>query len=114
VLDPSALADILGAREVPVPARVLRTLADLTWRARLQPTDAGWVDMGRAVPLLDTTRARTELGWSPRHSAADALLELLDGMAHGAGGSTPPMDAQAGGRFRHKEVVTGVGSRADV
>jgi nucleoside-diphosphate-sugar epimerase len=114
VLDPDELARVLGARPVPVPAPVLRTLADLTWRARLQPTDPGWVDLGRGVPVMDTTRARTELGWEPRHSAGDALLELLDGLAHGAGGPTPPMDRDAGGRFRRKELATAAGSRGGV
>ena len=33
---------------------------------------------------MDTTRARRELGWQPRHSAQETLLELLDGMRDGA------------------------------
>jgi nucleoside-diphosphate-sugar epimerase len=114
VLDADELARVLHARAVPVPAGVLRGAADLSWRARLQPTDAGWVDLGLGVPVMDTTRARTELGWEPRHSAGDALLELLDGMAHGAGGATPPMDAGAGGRFRRRELETAIGSRTGV
>ena len=32
--------------------------AALSWRARLQPTEPGWVDMGLGVPVMDTTRAR--------------------------------------------------------
>ena len=66
VLTPDELGRILGARPVPVPAKLLRLGADLTWRAHLQPTSPGWVDMGLAVPVMDTTRARTELGWMPR------------------------------------------------
>jgi|tagenome__1003787_1003787.scaffolds.fasta_scaffold20780989_2 UDP-glucose 4-epimerase len=114
VLDADELARILGARPVPVPATVLRTAADLTWRARLQPTDPGWVDLGLGVPIMDTTRARTELGWTPVHSAGDALLELLDGMGRGAGGTTPPLDPNAGGRFRRREFETAIGSRTGV
>jgi UDP-glucose 4-epimerase len=111
VLDPDELGRILGARPVPVPAGVLRAAADLTWRARLQPTDPGWIDLALGVPVMDSTRARTELGWSPRHTAGDALLELLDGLGHGAGADTPPLDPQAGGRFRRREIATGVGAR---
>lgn len=111
VLDPGRLAEILGARTVPVSARVLRTLTRLTWRARLQPTSPGWLDMALAVPLMDTTRARTELGWEPRVSAGDALLELLDGIGHGTGARTPPLDPQAGGRFRRREFRSGIGAR---
>jgi nucleoside-diphosphate-sugar epimerase len=62
VLDPAALACALGTRRLRVPARAVRVLADLTWRARLQPAPAGWVDMGLAVPVMDTRRAREELG----------------------------------------------------
>src|SRR3954464_7409400 len=70
VLDPAELGRILGARPVPVPANLLRLGADLTWRARLQPTSPGWVDMGLGVPVMDTTRAHTELGWTPQRTAA--------------------------------------------
>jgi UDP-glucose 4-epimerase len=109
VLDPPELARILGARTVPVPAKVLRAAADVTWRLRLQPTSPGWLDMGLAVPVMDTSRARTELGWSPRHSAADALLELLDGMREGAGAQTPPLSPETTRPARVREVLTGVG-----
>jgi hypothetical protein len=94
---------------VRVPVRVLRAAAALTWRARLQPTPEGWLDMGLAVPVMDTTRARTELGWTPRRGAGEALLELLDGMRRRDGWPTPPLDPGAGGPLRVRELLTGVG-----
>jgi UDP-glucose 4-epimerase len=109
VLNPPELGRILGARPVRVPASLLRLGADLTWRLRLQPTSPGWVDMALAVPIMDTTRARTELGWSPRHTAADALLELIEGMREGAGEDTPPLSPQTTAPARVREVLTGVG-----
>jgi UDP-glucose 4-epimerase len=109
VLDAAELGRILGARPVRVPAKLLRAGADLTWRLHLQPTSPGWVDMGLGVPLMDTTRARTELGWTPRHTAADALLELIDGMREGAGADTPPLSPQTTAPARVREVFTGVG-----
>ena len=57
VLDPDTLAKILGARRITVPEKPVRIGADLTWRAHLQPAPAGWVDMGLAVPTMDTSRA---------------------------------------------------------
>src|SRR3954467_15986192 len=45
VLDPEALARILGARKVRVPAAAVRTAAAAAWRARLTPTPEGWLDM---------------------------------------------------------------------
>ena len=111
VLDPAALARTLGARRARIPERPVRLLADLTWRARLQPAPAGWVDMGLAVPVMDTRRAREELGWRPRHSAQQALLELLEGMREPAGLDTPPLEPRAGGVLRVREFLTGLGAR---
>lgn len=111
VLDADELGRLLGARPVPLPAAVLRAAADLTWRARLQPTPPGWVDLALEVPIMDTSRARTELGWTPAHSSGDALLELLDGLRESAGARTPPLDPHAGGRLRERELATGVGAR---
>lgn len=111
VLDPATLARVFRARHVDFPARVLRVLADATWRARLQPTPSGWLDMGLAVPLMDTRRARGQLGWTPRHSAVAALEELLAGMREPAGMDTPPLDPHAGGPLRIRELLTGIGKR---
>jgi len=93
VLDPDGLAALLGARKVPVPARVARGIVGATWRLRLQPTPEGWVDMGLKTPLMDSSRIRDELGWQPRHAAGEALLELLQGFHAGAGAPTPPLRA---------------------
>jgi UDP-glucose 4-epimerase len=109
VLGPDVLARVLRARRIRVPERPLRVLADLAWRAHLQPAPAGWLDMGLAVPTMDTTRAREQLGWSPRHDAAATLLELLEGMREPDGLDTPPLRAHAGGPARIRELLTGIG-----
>src|SRR5947208_969894 len=109
VLDPDELGRLLGARPVKVPAKGLRLAVDATWRLHLQPTPPGWVDMALAVPLLDTTRAREELGWRPRRSAGDALLELLGGIRDSAGVDTPPLSPATSGPLRVREVLTGIG-----
>ena len=112
VLDPAEIGRILGARPVPLPPALLRLGAGLTWRLRLQPTSPGWLDMGLDVPVMDTTRARTELGWTPKFTAAQALLELIEGMRESAGAPTPPLDPGAGGPGRVREILTGVGSQS--
>lgn len=109
VLDPETLARLFGARLIPLPARVARMLADVTWRLHLQPTPAGWLDMGLGVPLMDCRRAREELGWEAQRSSSEALRELLQGMADGAGVETPPLSPQTTSPFRMRELLTGVG-----
>jgi nucleoside-diphosphate-sugar epimerase len=109
VLDSRRLAEELGARRVPVPGRLLRTAANATWHLRLQPANAGWVDMGLGVPIMDTARARNELGWEPKHSSVDAFNELFDGIREGAGLDTPPLAPETSGPARAREVLTGVG-----
>ena len=97
---------------MPVPARVLRAGASLSFKLRLQPTEPGWVDMALAVPLMDVTRAREELGWEPFRDAREALMELLEGIREGAGEETPPLAPGSGGPLRVRELLTGVGKRA--
>ncbi|MGN6474525.1 MAG: NAD-dependent epimerase/dehydratase family protein [Mycobacteriales bacterium] len=105
VFDGASLSRVLGARRVPVPFSALRLGADLAFRARLTPTDAGWVDMAAAVPLMSTERARSELGWTPENSAEDALRELLAGMRNGSGLPTPPLRADASVTARVGQAV---------
>jgi nucleoside-diphosphate-sugar epimerase len=111
VLDPDRLAALLGARKVPVPPGVLRALAALTWRLRLQPTPEGWVDMALAVPIMDTARARTDLGWKPHKTSEQTFLELLEGMRTGAGADTPALERGGSGPLRLREFLTGIGGR---
>lgn len=107
VIDADVLAAELKAIKLPLPAAPLRALVDLTWRARLQPTPPGWLDMGLGVPIMDTTRIRRELGWAPRRTATEALRELLAAMSRGRAGPTPVLAE----RPRAEELASGVGAR---
>jgi nucleoside-diphosphate-sugar epimerase len=110
VIDGPTLADALGARLVTVPPATVRAAMAAAWHLRLGPAEPGLFDLVRVLPTLDTTRATLELLWSPRHSAIDAILEFVRGMAAGRGTATPPM-APDGVRQRADEVLSGVGSR---
>jgi nucleoside-diphosphate-sugar epimerase len=113
VLDAAAVAAALGARTLPLPAAAARGVTAMSWRMHLQPTPPGWLDLGLGVPLMSTERARRELGWEPRITSLDALLELVDGIREGAGGPTPPLDPDTGGPARTGELLSGVGARED-
>lgn len=105
------LCEFFGARSFPLPAGALRGAAQLSWKLRLQPSPPGWIDLALGVPMMDTTRAREELGWEPSITSLDALDDLLQGMRHAEGGATPPLEPTAGGPMRSREFATGVGQR---
>ncbi len=111
ILDAATLAPLLGARAIRVPVSAARLGMAMAWHLRLIPPEPALLDLALSLPVMDATRARTELGWSPRHSALDAVQELLDGLRHGAGMSTPPLEARGAGRLRRREFATGVGHR---
>jgi UDP-glucose 4-epimerase len=111
ILDPTSLAQVLDARKLPMSPRVARAAAALSFRLNLQPSEPGWLDMGLGVPIMDSSRARSELEWTPRRSSAEALRELLSGMAKGEGAKTPPLDPATSGPLRVREFLTGIGRR---
>ena len=111
IVDARLAARVLGARTVPVPAAPVRGLASFTWHAHLQPTPPGWLDLALGAPIMSTDRAREVLGFTPAHSATDALSDLLGGLRDNAGAMTPPLAPGAGGPLRAREFLTGVGHR---
>jgi nucleoside-diphosphate-sugar epimerase len=111
VLDATSIARQLRARTFRMSPRAVRGLAALAYHARITPLPPDWFDMGLASPLLDTTRAREELGWSPRHSGEEAIADLLAGMREAAGLDTPPLSPRTSGVARIRELTTGIGKR---
>ena len=68
--------------------------------------------MALAVPIMDTSRARAELGWEPRRTSLEALGELLDGLRSGERISPlPPLARATSGPGRIREFLTGIGAR---
>jgi UDP-glucose 4-epimerase len=109
-VDARVLAEFLETRTVEIPR---------SWAGPRFP-QGSWLtscprtrllDLALDLPTLDASRARDELGWTPRRTAVEALREMLFGLAAGAGGTTVPLapDSLAG---RLGEVGTGVGERS--
>jgi len=67
--------------------------------------------MAFSVPIMDTRRARDELGWEPNKTAEHAFRELLEGMREGAGANVPPLEPGGAGPLRIKETLSAVGAR---
>ena len=111
VIGPADLATVLETRVVEVPPPLMRTGMAAAFHARLVPAEPGLLELALSLPTMATSRARSELGWSPRHSATDALAEFVSGLNPAVGGTTPPLNADAGGPLRVRELATGVGQR---
>jgi nucleoside-diphosphate-sugar epimerase len=111
VVDPEELGRVLNARPVPVPAVAARAGAGLAWNLRLTPVSPGWLDLALSIPLMDTTRARTELGWEPRYDAGETLLDEIEGLRTESDLDTPPLARGTSGPFRIREFLTGIGGR---
>ena len=111
VIDAGGLAELLDARTVRAPLPAVRSALAAAWHLHLVPASPQLFDAVLRIPLMDVSRARTELGWSPRHSSVDAMRELLEGLRETAGMRTPPLDPQAGGKMRQREIRTGLGTR---
>ncbi|MBB4908592.1 NAD-dependent epimerase/dehydratase family protein [Actinophytocola algeriensis] len=80
VLPAREVARVVGGVRVPVPLRLLTGPAWVAWRLGLQPLHPAWLRLADQASLVDTTRARAELGWVPRRGAVDALAELVTAM----------------------------------
>jgi UDP-glucose 4-epimerase len=74
----SDLAHALGWYSVPVPDLAIGAAAELVARLPFMPAEAQWIESLRHPVLMDTARARKELGWRPRHDAAETLAQMVD------------------------------------
>jgi len=108
VLDAQALGEAVHARPIAVPRRAARAAMAMAWHLGMIPADPALFDLAIDLPLMSTDRAERDLGWSPRRTAVEAVVELVEGVASGAGGETPPLapDSPSG---RLEEARTGVG-----
>lgn len=111
VIDPAMLAEVLGGRPLRLPRRLVRAALAAAWHLHIVPADPALLDLALRLPTMDAARARAELGWTPRYSAVEALSEMLEGFADGAGMPTPPLTPDAR-RSRAAEAATGVGERS--
>jgi nucleoside-diphosphate-sugar epimerase len=63
----------LGLRAVRVPGRPVALAARAVSHLPFLPSGAQWVEALSHPAIMDTTKAKTALGWEPRHSALESL-----------------------------------------
>ena len=88
---PDVAGLLAGGNLLDVAPAAARAAVAAAWHARVVPVSPGWVDLAMGIPVLDTSRARQMLGWAPTISAARALTEIVQGIAEGDGGGSPPL-----------------------
>lgn len=79
VLTLGRLARALGWLSLPVPGVAVGSLDELLKRLPGMPAEAAWLTALRVPTLMDSTRARAELGWAPRWDAEATLRETVAG-----------------------------------
>ncbi|QTE27865.1 NAD-dependent epimerase/dehydratase family protein [Pengzhenrongella sicca] len=89
-------AIVAGGRHRDLPFALVRAAVSGAWHARVLPVSPGWLDLAAGVPVLDCARARELLGWRPRRTSAEAVAELVAGIAAGCGTSSPPLRPRRG------------------
>jgi nucleoside-diphosphate-sugar epimerase len=73
------VADALGYYSVPVPELVVDAAAEIVTRLPFLPGEASWITAFREPVLMDCAKARRELGWRPKHDAAQTLAAMVAG-----------------------------------
>ncbi len=80
VMTGTEVARELGIAAVPVPAALAHAAAragSAVPRLPFTPAAADWVEAMSHPAIMDTAKAKRELGWSPRYSSVEALRETI-------------------------------------
>jgi UDP-glucose 4-epimerase len=73
------VARALGWRSVPVPGPALSVGTAAARRLTFASTKLEWAAALETPVLMDTSKARADLGWQPSHDAKETLRETVDG-----------------------------------
>ena len=75
----SDLAHALGWYAIPIPELAVDLTARIVSRVPLMPTRASWISALSVPVLMDTSKAKMNLGWEPQHDAFDTLAQTVQG-----------------------------------
>jgi nucleoside-diphosphate-sugar epimerase len=77
ILTAADVAREYGAIPLPLPAAPAQLAARAVSRLPFLPPVAEWVEAASHPAIMDTTKAREELGWRPRYTGLEALRATL-------------------------------------
>jgi nucleoside-diphosphate-sugar epimerase len=75
ILTSADVAREFGLLPLPLPAGPARLAARAVAALPFLPPAAQWVEAAAHPAIMDTTKAKNELGWTPRYTALDALRD---------------------------------------
>ena len=73
------VARATGTRSVRIPQSLAVAASDALARLPMVPAAAEWIHVGRTSMVMDTSRAKTVLGWHPKYTASETLADLVAG-----------------------------------
>ena len=73
----SDLAHALGWYAIPIPELAVDLTARVVSRIPLMPARASWISALSVPVLMDTSKAKMNLGWEPEHDAFDTLAQTI-------------------------------------
>ena len=76
VVTAADIARELGWLAIPIPAGLVRATARAVMHVPLPP-QAEWLEAATQPAVMDTTKAKLELGWRPRYTTVEALRDTL-------------------------------------
>jgi UDP-glucose 4-epimerase len=76
VLSMSDVAEALGARPFRLPRVAASAASEVIARLPFVPSAMEWLHVGRTSVVMDTAKAKSDLGWAPKYTAAETLSAL--------------------------------------
>lgn len=70
------IARATGTRSIPVPSSAAAAASAALARLPMVPSAAEWIHIARTSVVMDTTRAKSKLGWRPAYTSRQTLDAL--------------------------------------
>ena len=91
-----------------IPSGLLGTLVDLSWPDTAATYRLRVDDLAFTVPLLDCSRAPSDLGWTPKWTSAEASADLLEGVAQQTYTESAPLRQRSMLDLLRRDVTEGL------
>ena len=77
VVSLSEVARAYGWRSIGIPKATLKVAAEVVSRIPFLPSKARWIEAVRSPMIMDTSKAKRELRWRPKHDSRSTLRQTV-------------------------------------